>query len=53
MSLMTTDEAAAYLKKKAAWLRENRESLGIPGFKLGQQWRFKLEELDDWLEMHR
>jgi len=52
-NLWNTDELARYLNKKSQWIRENREALGIPSVKLGKQWRFKPEEIDEWLKTNR
>lgn len=51
--LLTTEEAANYLGKSSWWLRENIGRLGIPAFKVGRQWRYKIEDLDSWLNSHR
>lgn len=50
---MGTDQAAAYLGKSAAWLRNYARQYGIPRVRLGQQWRYKAADLDLWLKAGR
>lgn len=47
--LMTTEEVAIYLGKSPAWVRTAISVLGIPSYKLGKQYRFKKEEIQEWL----
>ncbi|CAM8627212.1 excise, DNA binding domain, excisionase family [Candidatus Planktophila dulcis] len=51
--LLTTVEAGEYLGKSPWWIRENIGVLGIPAIKVGRQWRFRLEDLESWLDMNR
>ena len=51
--LMNTKEAADYLGKSPWWIRENIGFLGIPAIKVGRHWRFRQEDLDDWLNLNR
>ena len=51
--LLTTQEVADYLGKSPWWIRENISTLGIPAMKIGRQWRFRLNDLDSWLEINR
>jgi len=53
LRLLTTQEAGNYLGKSPWWIRENLETLGIPGIKVGRQWRFRKEDLDSWLNLNR
>ena len=53
MGLLTTEEAGRYLGKSPWWIRENIGTLGIPAMKVGRQWRFRLDDLDSWLEINR
>jgi excisionase family DNA binding protein len=48
--ILTTDEAAAYLVKSPAYLRNNCRQLGIKTYKVGNQLRFRRSELDQWLD---
>ena len=44
------EEAAEHLDIKPAtlkdWLRKGKD---IPGRKIGKQWKFKISELDEWV----
>lgn len=51
--LMNTEEAAAFLGKSPWWLRENIGTYGIPAYKIGRQWRYKREDLEEWLNLHK
>lgn len=51
--LLTTDEVAEYLRKPASWVRNNAESARIPRRRLGNQYRYKLAEIDAWLDGQR
>lgn len=48
--LMTLQDVAGYLQLKErtiyAWVQKGK----IPGFKLGNTWRFKREDIDLWIE---
>lgn len=45
------DEAAEYLGIKPAtvrdWIRKKKD---IPAHKIGKQWKFKCDELDEWVK---
>ncbi len=48
---INTDEAAEYLGVKATTIREwIKKNNGIPAHKIGRQWKFKKEELDEWVK---
>jgi excisionase family DNA binding protein len=51
--LLTTEEVAEILGKRSWWVRENMESVGLPGIKIGRQWRFRPTEIEDWLDSHK
>jgi excisionase family DNA binding protein len=51
--LLNTEETGERLGKSSWWVRENISRLGIPAIKVGRQWRFREDELDEWLELHR
>lgn len=47
------DEAATYLGISQVTLRDwikKQEFNGIPAFKIGNQWKFKKSELDQWIK---
>ncbi|MFF5669775.1 helix-turn-helix domain-containing protein [Streptomyces hygroscopicus] len=48
--LMTVDELAEYLGKKPAWIYNNHRMLGLPSRKVGGSLRFRLSEVDRWLD---
>ncbi|MGC4966040.1 helix-turn-helix domain-containing protein [Streptomyces globisporus] len=47
---MTVDELAEYLGKKPAWIYNNHRMLGLPSRKVGGSLRFRLSEVDRWLD---
>jgi excisionase family DNA binding protein len=47
--LMTTEEVALFLGKSPAWVRTAISVLGIPFYKVGKQYRFKIQEIEEWL----
>ena len=50
MKLWNINDMADYLGKSPQWVRSNIERLNLPGFKLGQQWRFDPEEVKLWIK---
>ena len=45
------DEASDYLGVKIGTIRDwIRKGKGIPAHKIGKQWKFKKEELDQWVQ---
>ena len=46
----TTEEVAEYLSKPTNWLHNNAERLGIPRRRLGRQYRYRLSEVEAWLD---
>ncbi len=47
---VTTDVAATHLGKPPSWLHNNADRLNIPRRRLGNQYRYRLSQLDAWLE---
>jgi hypothetical protein len=47
---ITTEEAAEHLCKPPSWLHANADRLGVPRRRLGNQYRYRLSELDAWLD---
>lgn len=48
---INTDEAANYLGVKATTIREwIKKNNGIPAHKIGRLWKFKKDELDEWVK---
>ena len=47
--IMSLDELADYLKVSKSTLYKLVQQGGIPGQKVGKQWRFHKSAVDDWL----
>lgn len=47
---VSTAAAAEFLDKPASWLRNNAARLGIPRRRVGNHWRFRLSEVEAWVE---
>lgn len=50
--IMTLEELAAYLKIPKSTVYKLAQEGRIPGQKLGKQWRFGKQAIDDWLGHH-
>ena len=48
--MMSVDEAAKYLNVSAFTLRSLARDKKIPGGKVGRRWRFRKEDLDEFLK---
>jgi len=48
----TTEEVAAFLNKPQSWVFQNAGPRGIPRYKVGNQWRYRLSEVAAWVERH-
>jgi len=48
-NLLTTDQLAKYLKVDKFTIYRLVGRKKIPAFRVGNQWRFKKELIDDWL----
>lgn len=48
--LASHKEAAEYLRKPESWLYHEGERLGVPRYKIGNQWRYRFTELDEWID---
>ena len=46
---LTVDELADYLKMGQTKLYRMAQEGGIPASKVGNQWRFNREEIDEWM----
>ena len=49
-NLLNAEQVASYLKVDKFTVYRLVAQKKIPAFKVGNQWRFKLELLDEWLE---
>jgi excisionase family DNA binding protein len=52
-NLMNTNELGQVLGVKEGWIRENRESMNIPHYKLGRKYFYRLSEIEEWLKSHQ
>lgn len=48
-----TEELCKFLIKPASWVYNNAERLGIPRYRVGLQYRYRLSEVAAWLESTR
>ncbi|MEU8403178.1 helix-turn-helix domain-containing protein [Nonomuraea sp. NPDC048892] len=49
--LLTVNELADYLKKPTSWVYDNARE--IPHMRVGREYRFRLSEVNLWLEVTR
>ncbi|HUV50348.1 MAG TPA: helix-turn-helix domain-containing protein [Anaerolineae bacterium] len=49
---MTVEELAAYLKMSRTKLYQMAQNGEIPASKIGNQWRFDRNRIDEWMEQH-
>lgn len=47
--LMTIDEVAAYMRVSRFTIYRLAKDRSIPATKIGRQWRFQREEIDQWV----
>jgi len=47
---ITLKEAAAHLNVSTSYLYQKGDSVGVPRFKIGNKFRYKLSDLDTWVE---
>jgi len=47
---MTLKEAAAHLNVSTSYLYQKGDSVGVPRCKIGNKFRYKLSELDNWVQ---
>lgn len=45
----TTKEIADYLGKSPSWLNQLAKDYGIPRVKIGRHWRYRKQDIDQWL----
>ena len=48
-----TEEVAAFLGKPPSWIYNRAERLGIPRYRVGLQYRYRLSEVAAWVEQGR
>ena len=49
-ALMTIDEVAAYMQVSRFTVYRLAKDRTIPATKIGRQWRFQKEEIDQWIK---
>ena len=48
--LMTIDEVAAYMQVSRFTVYRLAKGQALPATKIGRQWRFQKEEIDQWIK---
>ncbi len=48
--LLSVSDLAAYLGVKTAWIYNNHKAVGLPGRKVGGHLRFRLADVDRWID---
>ncbi|NCU33123.1 MAG: DNA-binding protein [Candidatus Moranbacteria bacterium] len=48
----TADEIAEYLRVHPYTVKRLARAGKIPGFKVGEQWRFDVQEIEEWKKNH-
>lgn len=48
--IMTVEELAKYLKTGVATIYKLAQEGKIPATKVGNQWRFRKEKIDEWMD---
>lgn len=48
--LVDSREVAKHLMKPVSWVYNNAERLGLPRYRVGNQWRYRLSEVDAWVK---
>jgi excisionase family DNA binding protein len=46
---MTLKEAAAHLNVSTSYLYQKGDAAGVPRYRIGQKYRYRLDELDAWV----
>lgn len=46
----TTEDVAEFLSKPRSWVHDNAARLGLPRYKVGNQYRYRLSEVAKWVE---
>ncbi len=51
-ALLNVKQVAQYLQLKESTIYSWAQDGKIPAIKIGRTWRFRLSDLDNWLELH-
>jgi excisionase family DNA binding protein len=49
-AVMTVDELAAYLRVHPSTVYKLLKRKGLPGFRVGSDWRFSVPIIDEWIK---
>ncbi|TNM23644.1 helix-turn-helix domain-containing protein [Streptomyces sedi] len=52
-TLWTVKDLAEFLDKPTSWVYQNHAREKIPSYRVGQQLRFRPDEIERWLHEHR
>ena len=50
---LTLEQIAEYLQMSTSSIYKMAQAGKIPAYKVGRQWRFKIEEIDKWVEKNK
>jgi|AntAceMinimDraft_12_1070368.scaffolds.fasta_scaffold279046_1 hypothetical protein len=48
LGLLTVNQLAERWQKSKWWVYENRSALGIQAIRMGNQYRFRIRDIEDW-----
>ncbi|MCU0643845.1 MAG: helix-turn-helix domain-containing protein [bacterium] len=48
--ILSVDDAAKYLKVKSTTIRRQAERGDLPGFKIGNRWRFRMKDIESFID---
>lgn len=48
--ILTLNELAEYLRVKPITIYKHAKQGKLPGFKVGERWRFRMKEIEHWIE---
>lgn len=51
--ILTVREVAAYLRLHAITVYRMAQAGDLPTFRIGRNWRFKRDQIEQWLENHQ
>ncbi len=52
-TILTVREVAAYLRLHAVTVYRMAQSGDLPAFRVGRGWRFKRDQIEEWLANHQ
>jgi excisionase family DNA binding protein len=48
--ILSVEDAAKYLKVQSTTIRRQAERGDLPGFKIGNRWRFRMKDIDRFID---